>query len=331
MNQQDFFAALPEPLQPGPATEPQSIHGGRNNQVFAYRDSAGQQLILKAYNPTAVSEATRLQREFSFLETLSQGGINNIPQPLFADHDRNIGVYSFIQGDRLEENWAQSWAVNTATQFLTACQTLRSTSASSSVPNASEACFRLSDHAAMLERRLARLTEIEDPDAGRFFTSDLKPAAEKTVAVIQNLPHADQALPNSDRWLSPSDFGFHNALLTGPASLSFLDFEHAGWDDPAKLIVDFCNQPDHILPDNLATTFEENITAIADNPAALRDRLHLLRPLYQLKWACILLNEFLPFGIERRNFLGRSAPEQIAAEKQRQLQRAQLLLKRAQS
>ncbi len=329
MSPHDFFAALPEPLRPGGASDRASIHGGRNNQVFAYRDINGQQRILKVYNPAAVGEATRLLREFSFLETLWQGGINKIPQPLFADYDRNIGIYGFIQGDRFEENWVQPWAVDSATEFLTTCQTLRGASASGTVPNASEACFCLTEHAAMLERRLARLTDIEDPEAGEFFRSELKPAAEKSVATIRNLPGANRPLPEDDRWLSPSDFGFHNALLTGPTSLAFLDFEHAGWDDPAKLIVDFCNQPDHILPDDLANTFVKNITTAAANPEILRDRIHLLRPLYQLKWACILLNEFLPFGIERRQFLGISTREKITAEKQRQLHRARLMLKRA--
>ena len=42
------------------------------------------------------------------------------------------------------------------------------------------------------------------------------------------------ALPKETRCLSPSDFGFHNALLEATGKLRFVDFEYAGWDDPAK-------------------------------------------------------------------------------------------------
>ena len=43
--------------------------------------------------------------------------------------------------------------------------------------------------------------------------------------------------------MSPSDFGFHNALATPGGRLVFIDFEYAGWDDPAKLANDFFCQP----------------------------------------------------------------------------------------
>src|SRR6185503_11886129 len=42
--------------------------------------------------------------------------------------------------------------------------------------------------------------------------------------------------------LSPSDFGYHNAVLADDETVRFFDFEYAGWDDPAKLVCDFFNQ-----------------------------------------------------------------------------------------
>ena len=41
-----------------------------------------------------------------------------------------------------------------------------------------------------------------------------------------------------DLQISPSDFGFHNALRTNTGPV-FFDFEFSGWDDPAKTIIDF--------------------------------------------------------------------------------------------
>ena len=42
--------------------------------------------------------------------------------------------------------------------------------------------------------------------------------------------------------ISASDFGLHNAIMT-ERGIVFFDFEFAGWDDPAKAIVDFLLQP----------------------------------------------------------------------------------------
>ena len=58
----------------------------------------------------------------------------------------------------------------------------------------------------------------------------------------------DHPLDTQESVLSPSDFGFHNALLGPDGKLCFIDFEYAGWDDPAKLICDFFCQPQTPVP-----------------------------------------------------------------------------------
>ena len=55
--------------------------------------------------------------------------------------------------------------------------------------------------------------------------------------------YLDRPLDPADRCVSPSDFGFHNALREPSGRLRFIDFEYAGWDDPAKLVCDFFCQP----------------------------------------------------------------------------------------
>ena len=51
----------------------------------------------------------------------------------------------------------------------------------------------------------------------------------------------DTLLPEH-RCISPSDFGFHNAIKTLDG-VKFIDFEFAGWDDPCKALIDFMLQP----------------------------------------------------------------------------------------
>ena len=61
---------------------------------------------------------------------------------------------------------------------------------------------------------------------------------------------SERPLDQQDRCLSPSDFGFHNALAQGE-TVRFIDFEYAGWDDPAKTVCDFFHHPGVPVPDVL--------------------------------------------------------------------------------
>ena len=98
-------------------------------------------------------------------------------------------------------------------------------------------------------------------------------------------------LEPSLRILSPSDFGFRN-ILKQSKTLYFLDFEYAGWDDPAKLICDFLVRPDHNLSQRAQQLFVEKIADFLPDDEVVY-RAKKLERLYQIKWCCILLNSFL--------------------------------------
>ena len=53
----------------------------------------------------------------------------------------------------------------------------------------------------------------------------------------------ESKLPEKNWFLSPSDFGFHNALRGNNGKIIFLDFEYFGWDDPVKLCCDTILHP----------------------------------------------------------------------------------------
>jgi hypothetical protein len=166
------------------------------------------------------------------------------------------------------------------------------TSAAAGLPNASEACFSMEEHVAVIDRRVARLAEIEPShtEAVAFVQESLQPAWRKIRAAIRGSGP-------TRRILSPSDFGFHNALRPADGRLRFFDFEYAGWDDPAKLICDFFCQPQVPVP----LEYWGRVTA-ALGDKALAERARLLLPAYQVKWCCIMLNEFARHDRERRDF-----------------------------
>ena len=93
--------------------------------------------------------------------------------------------------------------------------------------------------------------------------------------------------------LSPSDFGFHNALLVDK-KIFWLDFEYFGWDDPAKTISDFLLHPAMNLKEKQKMVFEKEMLQQFMDSKLMLDRYLLLLPIFGIKWCLILLNEFLP-------------------------------------
>ena len=111
-------------------------------------------------------------------------------------------------------------------------------------------------------------------------------------------------LPDSSRTLSPSDFGFHNALKRPDGQIVFLDFEHFGWDDPAKMIADFLlhPHPDMAIGKSLKRRFIRRMLQCFEDQADLLQRVEIVYPLFGLKWCMIILNPFSP----------QSAPQECA-------------------
>ena len=109
-----------------------------------------------------------------------------------------------------------------------------------------------------------------------------------------------EILPKTKQTLSPSDFGFHNSILRSDGALCFLDLEYFGWDDPVKLIADFIWHPAMMLSDDHKKLWLENSFMIFKNTEEIQQRFHAAWPLYGMRWAMILLNEFRKDGWEKK-------------------------------
>jgi hypothetical protein len=175
---------------------------------------------------------------------------------------------------------------------------------------ASEACFSLGEHVATVERRIARLKELDAnvacvEQARAFVGNRLVPAWEKMKSSIVDQAAA-QGIALTDRVareiVSPSDFGFHNALIDATGQATFLDFEYAGRDDAAKLICDFFCQPELPVPVDAHPSFVIQIAAGLGLDEMDLWRARLLLGAYRVKWVCIMFNEFTTLGARRRAF-----------------------------
>jgi len=306
------------------------LPGGGNNRVYRVDTPTGP-VLLKEYFRHAGDPRDRLGAEQAFLQFAWAHGVQAIPQPLASDRGAGIGIYEFLAGRKLAAGEVTAAHVDEAAAFFAAVNRHRHDPDAAHLPVASEACFSLTEHLACVDRRLARLDGIEPESdlhrqAAALVATRLVPAWQRVrVAVTGSGLPLDELLAAQDRVISPSDFGFHNCIVTD-SGLKFIDFEYAGWDDPAKTVCDFFCQPAVPVP---REHFERFLSAVADavpDAAALRRRAALLFPVYELKWCCIMLNEFLPVGDDRRTFA--RGEESLAARRHDQLTKVEAALAR---
>ncbi len=308
------------------------LAGGANNRVFRV-DLAGTTVVLKVYCRPRGDPRDRLGAEYAFATFAWRNGVRSLPRPIACDPRNGLSLFEYVVGRKLTPAEVTGDSVRQALGFFLDVNAARGRAESQALPEASEACFTLDAHCRCLERRLERLARIEvgaeiDVLARQFVQTSLAPLAAAVLESVRNRAQGegiplDAEVPAADRCLSPSDFGFHNALRTANGRLVFLDFEYAGWDDPAKTVSDFFCQPQCPAPPESYGEFADAVVRpLSDPPMHLR-RLELLLPVYRLKWCCILLNDFLPAGSSRRRFAGASADEsQETQRKARQLDKA---------
>ncbi len=308
------------------------LPGGANNRV--YRVEAGRlRLLLKAYFRSAADGRDRLGAEIAFSRFACGQGLSCLPRPLAWDGAAGLALFEFVEGRPLLPGEIGAPEVDAALDFLAALDAGRGSPEAQALPPASEAGFSLADHLRCVAERLDGLAKLEvrealDAEAAELAARRLAPAFRRLREGLAKACRApgcrwDRPLAAAERCISPSDFGFHNALRTASGAICFLDFEYAGWDDPAKLVADFATQPAVPLPLRFFERFLAAVAGLGADPAWQARRIRALLPLFRLKWCCILLNEFLPGPRERRAFA--RSPEALGHARRRNLERARCL------
>ncbi|MCX6992218.1 MAG: phosphotransferase [Kiritimatiellaeota bacterium] len=306
------FAARPESVK--------SIVGGANNLVFRVI-VGGRDILAKSYFQHPGDNRDRLGAEFGMLDFLWKNGLRCIPEPLFADHARHIGLYQFIEGCRPRPEEIAWPDVDQLVHLLAEMWRLRKHAGAAALPSGSDSSFSMAGFLDNVEGRFRHVAntlaaEAAPGEVHEFIQCELSPTLEAVRKFIkQGARHSgldlEACLSLEQRTLNPADHGFHNALRGHDGRLTFLDFEYAGWDDPAQMICNACLQPAVPIPTSMQRRFVKVILDRLDNPEDLAARLKLLYPLFGLKWSLIMLNEFLPVSRERRRFAGDRPEDQV--------------------
>jgi thiamine kinase-like enzyme len=144
------------------------------------------------------------------------------------------------------------------------------------------------------------------PELNVYLNLELIPVLERARQHAENTLFCTR-LPRPKQSLISADFGFHNAIKADSGRVSFIDFEYFGWDDPVRLTADFLLHPGTDLNEANFNRYRQGMVSTFQSDENFELRLLHLLPLYGIRWALILLNEFLPERWQARVFAGETA------------------------
>lgn len=287
------------------AIEP--VYQGGNNQLYRVTNSS-QDFVLKKYFQHSEDKRNRLAAEFSFLEFAHIKTPKFVPKPFSKNDTDFTALYEFIDGIKIRsEQDVKKHHIAACGEFITGLNDSLKHNAPC-LMNASEACFSINDHLNTIDKRISELAINSNPDIQLSVVLNKIQAQwviikEKVLNKCDALQISAQAiLPPEKRVISPSDFGYHNAIIQNNGMIKFIDFEYAGLDDPAKLVGDFFGQV--AIPVS-AEYIDDFITSCFKRPSFTKldiNRIYLLIDSYKIKWCCIVLNVFLSQNLNRRLF-----------------------------
>jgi len=300
---------------------------GGNNRLYCVEDEAGSRYALKTYLAAGNDDRDRLGAERAGLQFVTRHGSGRVPSCLAADPAAGLALFEWIEGRPVAAPTAAD--IDSALDFLAELAAMRGHAGAESLPEAAEACLSAAELCRQIGDRRRRLFGSGDDRLAAFLMrpfplawSRFERRARRGYAALGL--EFEAPLAAERRILSPSDFGFHNALRRPDGGLVFLDFEYFGWDDPVKLVADFLLHPGMRLSEPLKLRFRRGAAGLFRGAAAFEARLDLLYPLYGLRWCLILLNAFLPSAWRRQAY----AREGIARNEiqNRQLAKATAML-----
>jgi len=271
------------------------LKGRGNSRIYKLSFDKNNSTLLKDYPDLSVDPRPRMQTEVNALKLAEDLG--RTPKVVAFDKSQNIALYEWIKGKSLFK--IEDHHITQALKFIESLQSLKG---KNSWTQASEACFSAKQLINQINFRFDRLLSIKNKNLNDFLIYTFEPLLRKVWKDAEkNWPsdNLEKELPKSKQVLSPSDFGFHNAILNESGDLVFLDFEYFGRDDPVKLMADFIWHPGMSLSNVQKRNWIKGAFGIFDNQE-LTKRFTSAWPLYGLRWSLIVLNEFLEDGWHKR-------------------------------
>lgn len=268
------------------------LRGGINNQVFRCGDGA-QKWVIKGYATAHPGQRDRMQAEQQFLQFASEVAPGFTPALINTDPDRRCVVLENLEGNTFSEGIPPpAEAVEAAVRFIHLLNRETRLARESLMIDAAEGFLSLRQHLTNVQGRLRAMSCEHVESSTKPIAEALLQKIRREVAQVEEQTNrliakgiVTDTIDPAQCCVSPSDFGFHNAIGTG-TGIRFIDFEFAGWDDPAKATLDFILQP------RVPVVGYGSPLLSAWQPEfqySIQLRCQHLAPILRLKWLCILL------------------------------------------
>lgn len=318
------FYKIAENLVGRPVDQLMPCRSGRNSQV--YKVVCGNDAFaLKSYPPKTSDPRDRFGTEIKTLEFYKANRNPHTPHLLAVDISHNIALMEWVDGCIV--NMPTTDDIDQAINFIAHTHAAEA-KGGDMFGLATEPCLCGADLDEHLVSRLEKLSSVaqQEPELNYFLEHELRHTLESARNHAQGAAFSTQ-LPPGKQSLIPADFGFHNAIKTVSGGVYFIDFEYFGWDDPVRLTADFLLHPGMVLSEESKNRFRQGMIDTFQSDGKFEHRLLKLSPLYGIRWALILLNEFMPDRWQARVFAGETASwEEI---KTQQLKKAKIALDKA--
>jgi len=291
------------------------LKGGANNYVYRCGDKHLN--VIKGYSSTNRGSRDGMQAEVDFLHYAEIAAPGFTPKLIHVDAERRCIVVEHIEGYKIQDGkTAPNSAVKDAVNFF------RQLNHEAHIPlcpikmSAAEGFLDIYDHIENIKDRLRKITHENLKAIAKLQAVDIISHIKSRLAYIEEKVEQQikcgkiyRCILPQECCISPSDFGFHNAIISS-TGIKFIDFEFAGWDDPAKAAVDFVLQPR--VPVNSASfPLLKGLTQSQLQRKCVLNRCKALKPILHLKWICIILAILQP---DRAQEMSNIMPEEKIAD-----------------
>ena len=285
------------------------LQGGINNRVFRCGE-AHNQWVIKGYSPLEPDQRDRMQAEVDFLRYSAEVAPNFTPKLIHSDPELRCVVLEYIEGRHFSEGVAPlPEEIEKAVTFFKRLNEKKILSEKAIKIDAADGFLSLSNQIKNIKSRLSCMNwDHLQHDHILPFKSLVKELqieielTEQSTNYQIEIGNVVDSIDQQERCVSPSDFGFHNAIIT-KNGVVFIDFEFAGWDDPAKAIVDFVLQPRIPIKCGVSPLLA---TIAPTKKKIVQQRCHFIMPILRLKWACIMIGGLQQ---DRLNLISKIYPE----------------------
>ena len=272
----------------------EKTNSGINNDVYIVKTDNGT-VILK-YFPEKRTYPDRFNAEFQLLTLANKLSPEHVPKLIKHDKSSRIMILEFIEGKQYTKtNRPTGNDIDCSIQFYKQINSDIDFCRKTVTQFATDYFPSLQEHINHIDGRIKTLS---DEQVSRTLKQPIKSClsllrsrwkeTKKNIAKNYPVSFVSQSICKEDLQISPSDFGFHNALQTknGPV---FFDFEFSGWDDPAKTVVDFFLQPKVPIEKSYFNVVAKEF-CLRLKKSELINRIDCLNSILRIKWLCIILN-----------------------------------------